>query len=369
MNAAIRQSDCLTAYGRGLDALWDGLLSGQTAISPTDQFAGHGFVSNTAARIADLAIEPNESRVMAMLRQILSPLAGTLDPQTPIILATTLGEIEHVEQSVLQNSPGEADDSRPQVLLAKLKTLLGLRGRGILVSSACASSAAALACGAAMIRHGQAANVLVVTADALSEFVYSGFSTLLSLCEKAARPFDAGRCGLSLGEAAAWALLSAEPSGTQIVGWGSTTDAVHMTAPDRTAGGLCRAIAKAAAMSETSPADVAFIAAHGTATLYSDAMELLAFRKSVPNPRPIFSIKGAIGHTLAAAGLVQILVAARALSRGIVPPTVGLTAPDADAVGWARGQAIEIAPANLALSTNSGFGGVNTAVLLARSKS
>jgi 3-oxoacyl-(acyl-carrier-protein) synthase len=232
------------------------------------------------------------------------------------------------------------------------------------MSSACASSAAALARAASMVRSGRAQQVLVVTADAMSEFVYSGFSSLLSLSAGPARPFDRERCGLTLGEAAAWALVKEQVEGTKILGWGSTTDAVHMTAPDRNARGLSRAIEKAAAMAQRPLEDVGLIAAHGTATQYSDAMEITAFRAGIPSPRPVFSIKGAIGHTLAAAGLVQILVAARAMERATAPPTIGCDSPDDAATGWARGSAVPLENAHLALSTNSGFGGVNTAIIL-----
>jgi 3-oxoacyl-[acyl-carrier-protein] synthase II len=234
----------------------------------------------------------------------------------------------------------------------------------MVLSSACASSAAALTRAASMIRRGEAKNVLVVSCDALSEFVYSGFSTLMSLCESPARPFDAERSGLTLGEAAAWALVSSEGNGATILGWGNTTDATHMTAPDRHAGGLRRAIAKACAMAAREPAEVAFVAAHGTATVYSDAMEMVAFNQSLGAARPVFSIKGAIGHTLAAAGLAQILVTQRAMQRGVVPPTVGLRTPDNAAARWAHSAAVQVGPAEVALSTNSGFGGVNTAIVL-----
>ena len=132
-----------------------------------------------------------------------------------------------------------------------------------------------------------------------------------------------------------WALVSRSGEGMPILGWGNTTDAVHMTAPDRNAGGLSRAIAKTLAMSSRSPNEIGLIAAHGTGTIYSDAMEMAAFREKFAAPRPVFSVKGGVGHTLAAAGLVQILVAGRAISRGQAPPTVGLANVDESAAGWA----------------------------------
>ena len=95
-------------------------------------------------------------------------------------------------------------------------------------------------------------------------------------------------------------------------------------------------------------------------------MELVAFRRALGMPRPIFSVKGAVGHTLAGAGLVQILVAGRALMQGVIPPTVGLETPDNSALGWAHREPVSIGAARRALSTNSGFGGVNTAIVLGR---
>jgi 3-oxoacyl-[acyl-carrier-protein] synthase II len=369
MNIAIAQSDVVTAYGWGLDALWNGLLSNQTAIRTTDRFADRGFLSNQAALISDLDVHDGESRAMAMTRRLLAPLVGKMDPMTPLILATTVGEIEYVEQSILKENPKQALDARPQVLLGRIKQLLGLRGQAMVISSACASSAVALSRAASMIRHGDAKRVLVVACDSVSEFVYSGFSTLLSLCDGPARPFDAQRSGLTLGEAAAWAMLAVYETPKQgvasVLGWGNTTDAVHMTAPDRNARGLSRAIGKACAMADKTAEDISFIAAHGTATLYSDAMELLAFQGISSRPRPIFSIKGGIGHTLASAGLAQILVAARAMSLGMIPPTVGLSVPDPSATDRAHNTSVKIGPSPLALSTSSGFGGVNTAILLA----
>jgi 3-oxoacyl-[acyl-carrier-protein] synthase II len=370
MNPVVSQSDIVTAYGWGIDALWKGLMSSRTAIRSSKRFAERGFVSDQLAMVPDLSVPPGESRSMAMLRRLLAPLAGQIDPQTPLTLATTVGEIEFLERAVLDESPGLADEARPAALLQRVKSLLGLTGPGMVLSSACASSATAIARAASMVRHEQAPHVLVVCCDAVSEFVYSGFSTLLSLCESPACPIDAERNGLTLGEAAGWALVTRDDSsfanddGVAILGWGNTTDGLHMTAPDRNAGGLSRAIDKAMAMSHRRPGVVAFIAAHGTATVYSDAMEMIAFRRAMGDPKPTFSVKGGVGHTLAAAGLVQILVSARAMNLRVLPPTVGLTIPDASAAGWVFGVPVKLRHASVALSTNSGFGGVNTALVL-----
>ena len=364
MNAVISQSGVVTAYGWGLDALWNGLMSGKTAIAATQRFAERGFISDQAGIIPDLSPEPDESRVMVMLRRILAPIAGALDPTTSLILASTVGVIEYIERAVLEDNPALLTEARPQALVQRVQQMLGLRGEAMALSSACASSAAALSRAASMVGHSEAPAVLVVACDAISEFVYGGFSSLMSLSAGPARPFDADRNGLTLGEAAAWALVTPRGEGISILGWGNTTDAVHMTAPDRNAGGLTRAISKALAMSRKSTEDICLIAAHGTGTVYSDAMEMVAFQRGFPASLPVFSIKGGVGHTLAAAGLVQILVAGRAISSGHAPPTVGLEHVDGVAAGWARNSPADLGAARVALSTNSGFGGVNTALVL-----
>lgn len=371
MKIVIAESDVVTAYGWGMAPLWSGLLAGRTAIRPTKWFARRGFVSDQAAIIADLDASSDGSRVMAMLRRLLAPLVGRFDPLTPILLATTVGEIEYLQRAVLGNETQLLAAARPERLLEQVKIFLGLRGPGMVVSSACTSSVAAVALAASMIRRSQAERVLVVACDAISEFVYSGFSGLLSLSAQPARPFDVDRDGLSLGEAATWALVTdaraSEAMGcsAEILGWGNTTDAVHITAPDCSAQGLSRAIEKACAMAKRSAGEVVFIAAHGTATSFSDAMEMKAFKDVFGRPRPTFSIKGGTGHTLGAAGLVQLLVAQRALATGIVPGTVGLTKPDPLALGWVSSKPAMAATNSVAISTNSGFGGVNTAMLLA----
>lgn len=371
MKATLGRADVVTAYGWGIEALWAGLMSGATAIAPVARLTERGFPTDVAAVVPGLEPRAGESRAWAMLRQLLTPIAGTLDAHMPVILATTIGEIEHVERAVLEGSRQLAAGASPVELLARIKDLLGLRGPGMIVSAACASSTVALARAAAMVGYGDARQVLVIACDAVSEFVYSGFTSLLSLAKGPARPFDARRDGLTLGEAAAWAVVSAEDaaadSPTAIAGWGQTSDAFHMTAPDAAGRGLARAIAKACAMAGRDPADIDLIAAHGTGTVFSDAMEMAAFRSSVPRPVPVFSVKGGVGHTLGAAGLVQILVTQRAMGLGMAPPTVGLDVPDETAAGWTSNRPAPLPPratGRLALSTNSGFGGINAAILL-----
>jgi 3-oxoacyl-[acyl-carrier-protein] synthase II len=149
-----------------------------------------------------------------------------------------------------------------------------------------------------------------------------------------------------------------------VAGWGVSNDATHITAPARDGCGLIRAIDNALRLSQLDSDQIAAVSAHGTGTVYNDAMELTAFRHIFGNrPLPVYSVKGAIGHTLGAAGGIEVALAARALSEGVVPPTVGLLQAEPEAESLVSPRARDIAGDYL-LTTNSGFGGINAAIIL-----
>lgn len=311
------------------------------------------------------------SRVMAMLKPLFQK-AGNLIPQDAVcLLATTLGEVEYLEQSVL--SGGDAAESSPSVLLSKIEKMLGLKNPGLAVSAACASSSVAIAEGAGRITEGEIDAALIIACDSVSEFLYAGFSSLLALDPAQARPFDQKRQGLSIGEGAAWMLLMSESRAQkegrkilgEVAGWGLNNDANHMTGPSRDGSGLARAIQLSLAQAGVEESQVGSISAHGTGTVYNDAMEMKAFKTVFAKAVPAYGIKGGMGHSMAAAGLVETLIALKTLHEQKVPPTVGVNEVEEDGRGWISSES-QNAPGEYALSTNSGFGGVNSALLLKR---
>jgi 3-oxoacyl-[acyl-carrier-protein] synthase II len=363
--------DMATPYGWGTEACWKGLLSGRTAIGPFDRFDTGAFPTRKAGVIEELVSGGPESLAMQMLAPLLGGPASPFPEDAFLILATTTGEIDFLERQALGENR-EASESRLDRLLAKVIEATGVHGGAMVVSAACASSSAAIARGAAMIRGGGPSSVLVVACDCVSEFVFSGFSSLMALDADVARPFDRGRSGLSLGEAAGFVLLMSGERASregrdslgEILGWGLTNDANHMAGPSRDGAGLARAIGKALGTAEAQAGAVGCISAHGTGTVYNDAMEMKAF-KSVfgARPIPVYSIKGGTGHTLGAAGLIETIVALRTLREHRVPPTVNLERVDDGARGWVFRESVEFS-GEVTLSTNSGFGGVNCALAL-----
>jgi 3-oxoacyl-[acyl-carrier-protein] synthase II len=185
-------------------------------------------------------------------------------------------------------------------------------------------------------------------------------------------PFDRNRKGMNIGEgAAALLLMSPERAKREgrsslgaLVGWSVSNDAFNITAPDMDGHGLTLAIRKALQRSGIPEDAVSAICAHGTGTVYNDSMELTAFRKVFGNRKlPVFSVKGAIGHTMGAAGGIEAALCLKSLETGIIPPTAGFMEPDTGAEGLVSNEPV-INECDYMLSTNSGFGGVNAAIIL-----
>lgn len=373
MKAVVVETDMVTPAGAGIDACWEGLLANRSSLSRVTRFSTQAFYSDYGGIVSGLSYHGEVSLVMQMLAMLFDGSGTKIPADAKLLLATTKGEIDLLEKSIITGA-GDAGESALNNLLKKVIALTGTTGGGMVVSAACTSSSAAVARAAATIRSGHADCVLVVACDCVSEFVFSGFSSLMALDKIPSRPFDKDRAGLTVGEAAAYTLVMSEERALrekrtvlgEISGWGMSDDANHMTGPSRESEGLVRAINAALDSAGITADQVGFISAHGTGTPYNDAMEMRAFHAVFQGRNvPLYSIKGCIGHTMGAAGLVEMAMAQRAQRENIVPPTVNLKEADGDALGWVAGCSRSLEPNSIALVTNAGFSGVNTALVLA----
>lgn len=360
----------VTSLGSSLQELWRGLLAGQTAIKPVHRFPVGNYRAGVAACIPDLEASDGRSMMHDLLERLVMEMEP-IPPDTFLITATTKAGIDNLERIWR----GALVDSR-DILLSSIPVIvsqrLGLRGPGININAACASSTVAVARGASLIAAGRRDAVLVSCMDLVTEFVFSGFSSLGALSAAPCMPFDRQRSGLSLGEGAAALLLMSphralkenrQPLG-KIMGWGLANDAAHITAPARDGCGLIQAISQALETAHLEPANISAICAHGTGTVYNDIMELTAFYQVFGERKvPVFSVKGSIGHTMGAAGGIEVALGMKALSEQVIPPTVGLLHPEDGAEGLVSPEPMDIS-GNYMLSTNSGFGGINAAIVL-----
>ncbi len=217
--------------------------------------------------------------------------------------------------------------------------------------------------------------VVCAGVDVLQPFVVSGFRTLRAQSPDFCRPFDARRSGVNLGEASACVILEPEAQARRrrqpilgfLAGAGLSQDAHHMTAPDPQGRGALLAMQRALADAGLSPDAIDFVSSHGTGTPFNDQMEgkaLVQLFGSRVRQVPVNSIKGAVGHTLGAAGLLEAVMAVEVLRTQQVPATVGLEQPDpVFSLDLVMGEPRRL-PVLRILSTASGFGGENAAVVI-----
>ena len=292
------------------------------------------------------------------------------DATTGLIISTTKGNIGLLE------TEKTSDELRERVALytsAKLVAeYFGLVNKPVVVSNACISGLTALVSAKRMIQAGQYKHVIVTGADVMSRFILSGFQSFQAVSDKPCRPFDKDRNGVTLGEASATIILSSEnPKNNQAIQFVSgavSNDANHISGPSRTGRELCIAVDKALNDARLSSGDIAFISAHGTATVYNDEMEAKAFSLSNLQDIPINSLKGYYGHTLGAAGIVESIVSIHSLRKEIVLPTAGFEQPG-PTTNINICNKVQSVKGNALLKTASGFGGCNAAVVFRKAYS
>jgi 3-oxoacyl-[acyl-carrier-protein] synthase II len=288
----------------------------------------------------------------------------------PVVVGTTKGLISPLEASV-RSAGGVAESALSlETVLAEMLPQFDLLGPVQVVSLACTSGALALAVTAENIIHGNSPVALALAVDELSDFILTGFSSLKSLDPEPCRPFDARRKGLSLGEAAAAVVLTAENKVKQacgyLSGWGFANDATHLTAPNREGLGLALAGTRALAQANCPAEGIHYINAHGTGTVYNDAMEAKALAKifGLPGP-PVSTLKGNTGHALGAGSLLEAVATWEALRRRQAPPTLGLETPGVDeALDFIINKPRPLPAQARALSLSAGFGGFNAALVM-----
>jgi len=288
-----------------------------------------------------------------------------------LVLSTTKANIEAFERLTDGRPCSDAARRHLQgdLLAADLAVAHGARGPVQCVSAACVSGLIAIQQGAKLIQRGAVDAVLVVGVDQLSAFVVAGFTALKAIDPIGCRPFGRDRCGLSPGEAGAAIVLVrgdlAPPGATKISGWGSSNDANHLTGPSRDGSGLALAIRSALAMAKLSPSEIDYVNVHGTGTPYNDAMESLALQTIFGAAIPPFSgSKGMLGHTLGAAGVIETILCVLAMEEKLLPGTPRLSvAADGVPASIVR-EPRPAASLNRVLKLNTGFGGLNGALIL-----
>jgi 3-oxoacyl-[acyl-carrier-protein] synthase-1 len=264
---------------------------------------------------------------------------------------------------------GQQEMGSPAAVLA---STLGSTGPAYVHSSACASSAKALASAARLILMGACDAVLAGGVDSLCAFTVAGFAALESVSDTRCNPLSRNRNGINLGEGAALFLLSREPATVSLRGWGESSDGYHMSAPDPAGAGARSAMERALSRAGMAAAQVDYVNLHGTATVQNDAMEARVIHALFGDRVSVSSTKPFTGHALGAAGAIEAGLCWLAMqddnATGKVPPHLwdGLADPALPVLNVAEPGASLGHPLRCAVSNSFAFGGANATLVLGR---
>lgn len=359
-------------------------------VSVTDRFspgrALHlGCVGEVQA-LSDDVPEGQRSRSNALLAAALAPLRqaarSIVDGYGPdrvavVIGSSTSGVLEGEAAAAHRASHGrwpEGFHYAQQELgsgAAFIARELSIRGPAYVISTACSSGAKVFASAARLLNLGVVDAVVVGAADVLSRFTVEGFLALDSVSPERCNPLSARRRGINLGEGAALFVMSRLPGPVRLAGWGETSDAHHMSAPDPSGTGAFVAMSQALTRAGLVPRDVDYINLHGTATRQNDAMESLAVNALFGDRTPVSSTKPLTGHTLAAAGAIEAAFAWLTLvgnPQGLLPPHWwdGERDPELPELHVVQPGESLGRPVDYVLSNSFAFGGSNASLIFAR---
>ena len=293
-----------------------------------------------------------------------------------LLLGTSTASIGATEEAYRRLDPdgGFADDMlrpaihAPHSLAAFVAAALELEGPCLTVSTACSSSAKVFASAERMIRLGLVDAAVVGGVDTLCDSVLFGFNALELVSPEPCRPFDAARNGISIGEAAGFALLErtdVASDAPRLLGYGEASDAYHMSTPHPDGLGAELALHDALARAGLDAARVDYINLHGTASQKNDEVEAALVGRAFPATTRASSTKGFTGHTLGAAGIVEATIALQAIEHDLVPGNLGGDTPD-PICGVQFAWRNERRRVDVALTNSFGFGGNNACLAFAR---
>lgn len=397
----------ITPIGTGRESLWQGLRNARSAVDTITRFDPSIFRSRNAAQVNDFSAEDHmESRRARRLDRFgqFSVAASRMALEDADLriehedrdrigasMGTALGGIGYAEEQLgnfLCRGGLRAVD--PTLALAvfggaascNVAIEFGLHGPNSTNAMSCASGAMAIGEALRSIRSGDADVMLAGGAEApLATLCFGAFALIRAMStrnddpQSASRPFDRDRDGFVMGEGAAVlvleergrALARGAPIVAELLGYGTTNDGHHMTAPLPDGSQASRCITLALADARVEPHEVGYVNAHGSSTPLNDPTESLAIHRALgehASAVPVSGTKGYYGHALGASGAIEAAICAMSIQRGWVPPTVNLFEPDdACDLNLVSGAGMDMSP-RVALSNSFGFGGINAAVVL-----
>jgi len=395
----------VTPVGNDVPTLWRTLLAGQSGIGPIRSFDAAAFESRIAGEVKGFDparyLSPKEIKrserfvqfAIAAAKQAVADAGLRLEQEDPFrcgaVIGTGIGSMHLIEEqhsALLAKGPKKLSPFMIPMLICNMAPGhvaidLGLKGPNFCTTTACASGTHGVGEAFRILQRGGADVMLGGgTESCITPLTVGGFCALMALSRrdgdptKASRPFDKERDGFVIGEGAGVVVLEelehAKQRGARIyaemVGYGATADAFHMTAPDPDGAGAAKAMALALEDARMSPGEVTYLNAHGTSTELNDKIETLAIKETFKDAAKrvaVSSTKSMMGHLIGGAGGVEAVISVLAIHHGAMPPTINYEHPDPDCdLDYIPNQARQ-APVEAALSNSLGFGGHNATVI------
>ena len=364
-------TNIVSPLGMSSQENWRAVMQGRSALRRLENYKGIPlpFVASvfTPEQVEELAVEGFTRFESLAIRSITEALTHTdLDvhgERTIFILSTTKADVE--ELGFVEERDG--DYHRPALSAQRIAEYVGIGGGAIVCCNACISGVSAQILADRLISCGHYDNAVVCGADLVSSFTASGFLSFKSLSNEACRPFDADRQGLNLGEAAATIVFTRADSlreGDWLFERGEMdNDAFHLSTPAPSGEGARKVLE--AVMKGRDASELAFVSAHGTATMFNDQMESVAIEKAGLSSVPLTALKGWFGHTLGASGVLEVILGMMAVSESVVLPLRGFR--EIGVSGKVNlSPELRATDKNSFLKMISGFGGCNAAALYRR---
>jgi len=387
---AVVAAGVVSPLGFGLSETLDSLQEARDCITRVTRFSVAECRCKTAGQVSDERLLSNKGgraqRLHRASHMMISALGEAL-AQSPqfkpelTVVGTTSGGMSHGEDyfralnrhDSLRHSPTWIANYPAQKPVIDAQEAFGISAPCQVIANACASGTNAIGHAFECVRSGRYERVLTGGYDALSELVFVGFDSLQASTPEKCRPFDRGRTGMVLGEGAAILALenldAARARGArvlaEIIGYGMSNDNFHLTQPDPSGIGPRRAMERALESAQISADAIDYINAHGTATLFNDAAEGKAISELFGRV-PVSSTKGMMGHSLGAAGAIEVIVCLLALQHQFLPGNINFRAPDENIDLNIIANKARRAALRTVLSNSFGFGGTNASIAIGK---
>ncbi|KQS27731.1 beta-ketoacyl synthase N-terminal-like domain-containing protein [Dyadobacter sp. Leaf189] len=348
----------ITPLGDTTEQNWSGLMENRSGISLV---AGAGF-SGESIHLAKMHSLSVENRFEKLVTDSLTAISHKIDPailssdRTLVLISSTKGALDV-----------NVKDQFASVMEA-MRVRFSLVNVPVVVSNACISGVLAINAASNFIKSNLYDHAVVIGCDVLSDFVINGFQSLFAASDQPCAPFDVARNGITLGEGCSAVVLSRSSTifyeaPLELLTGASANDANHISGPSRTGEGLYRSVKKTLANNQVQPGDIDFISAHGTATVFNDEMESIAFDRLDMSNVPLNSFKGYFGHTLGAAGVIETAASMQMIRNGALIKSLGFRN-----AGTSKPLHVvlenEKKELRTILKTASGFGGGNASLII-----